>query len=63
MSPKSAKMLDEMDIKQQGMFSLKFGLRDYKFHAVQALMKSEIIKETDDGKAYLLEDKLMLLKI
>jgi len=62
-SAKSAKMLDEMGIKPQGMFTMNFGLRDYKFHAVQALIKGEIIKATEDGKMYLLEDKVMSLRL
>ncbi len=61
-SPGSAKMIDEMGIKPQGMFSLNFGLRDYKYHAVQALIKGEIIAVTEEGKVYLQEDKVTLLK-
>jgi hypothetical protein len=59
----SAKHIDEMGIKPQGMFSMNFGLRDYKYHAVQALIKGEVVTVTEDGKVYLQENKVMLLKL
>jgi len=62
-SSKSAKFVDEMGIKPKGMFSLNMGLRDYKYHALQALLKGEIVQLTDDGKAYLVEEKVYMLKI
>ncbi len=62
-SEKSAKHIDEMGIKPQGLLSLNFGLRDYKYHAVQALIKAECVVVTDDGKVYMVEDKIMMLKI
>jgi hypothetical protein len=36
-----------------------FRLRDFKPYALDALVKAEIIKGTEDGRLYLAEDKLM----
>jgi Sec-independent protein translocase protein TatA len=58
-SKSSARTLKELGIKPQGLFSLNFGLRDYKYYAVQALMKSEMIQEAEEGKLFLREEKLM----
>ena len=62
-SAKMAKFADEMGIKPQGMFTLNMGLRDYKYHALQALLKHEIVQLTEEGKVYLVEEKTYLLKI
>jgi hypothetical protein len=55
----SAKQLTDLGIKPNSMFSFNFGLRDYKFYAVQALMKHEIVMQLEDGRLYLVEDKLL----
>ena len=58
----SAKLLEEMGIKQQGMFSLRFGLRDYKPYAAQALLKYGVLEQTEEGKLYLNESKTHMLR-
>ena len=57
-SSRSAKAIDELGLSPQGMMGGMFKGRDYKQYALNMLMKSEIIQVTEDGKMYLLEDKL-----
>ena len=56
---KNAKAVDELGLRPRGMMDGMFKGRDYKQYAVSALMKAEIIQRTEDGKFYLLEDKLI----
>ena len=57
---KSAKTLDELGLRPKGMLDSMFKGRDYKPHALQTLMKAEIIQHTEDGRFYLSEEKLSL---
>ena len=58
-SIKNAKTNDELGIRQRGITEGMFKIRDYKVHALDVLIRSEIIQMTEDGKLYLLEDKLI----
>jgi len=55
---KNAKTIDELGLRPRGMMDGLFRGRDYKQYAVSTLMKAEIIQRTEDGKLYLLDDKL-----
>jgi hypothetical protein len=55
----NAKTLDELGLRPKGMLEGMFRGRDYKQYALSALMRAEIIQMTEDGRLYLLEDKLL----
>ena len=59
-SVRDAKTVDALGLRPRGMLEGMFSvrLRDYKKHALDALMKADIIQTTDDGRLYLSEDKL-----
>ena len=56
---KTAKTIDEMELKPRGMMEGVFRGRDFKPYAIDALVKAGIIQGTDDGRLYLSEDTLM----
>lgn len=56
--PKNAKSAEELGLQQKGMIDRMMRPRDYKPRALQFLMSHEIVKITNDGKLYLLEEKL-----
>jgi len=56
---KNAKTEEELGFKQRSVLEGMFRPRDYKPHALTALIQAEIIQLTEDGKLYLAEDKLI----
>jgi len=56
---KNAKTEEELGFKRRGMLEGIFKPRDFKPHALTALIQAEIVKMTEDGKLYLAEDKLI----
>jgi hypothetical protein len=56
---KNAKTEEELGFKQRTMLEGMFMPRDFKPHALTALIQAEIIQMTEDGKLYLSEDKLI----
>ena len=58
-SSRSAKAIDELGLRSQGMMGGMFKGRDYKQYALNMLMKAEIVQVTEDGKMHLSEDKLL----
>ena len=56
---KNAKTIDELGLRPRGMMEGLFRGRDYKPYALNILMRNEIIQQTENGKLYLSEDKLM----
>jgi hypothetical protein len=55
---RNAMSAEELGLQQKGMFERMMRPRDYKPRALQFLMQHEIVQMTEDGKLYLLEDKL-----
>ena len=55
---KNARTVDELGLRPRAIMERMFRGRDYKQYAVSALMRAEIIKKTEDGRLYLLEEKL-----
>ncbi len=62
--PSIAKTLEELGLRQTGggTFSL-FRRKDYKMYALDFLIKVEAVKQLEDGRLYLLEDRLLELKL
>ncbi len=56
---KNAKTEEELGFKRRGMLEGIFKPRDFKPHALTALIQAKIIRMTEDGKLYLAEDKLI----
>jgi hypothetical protein len=56
---KTAKTIDELGLRPRGFVEGMFHGRDFKPHALDGLLKAGIIKSTEDGRLYLVEDKLM----
>ena len=62
--PSTAKTLEELGLRQEGggLFSL-FRRRDYKIYALDFLIRAEAVKQLEDGRLYLLEDRLLELRL
>jgi len=58
-SSKTARTIDELGLRPRGIMEGMLRGRDYKPHALQSMIKAEIIQVTEDGKLYLSEDKLL----
>lgn len=56
---KTAKTIDELGLRPRGFAERMLHTRDFKPYALDGLIKAEIVKGTEDGRLYLLEDKLM----
>lgn len=54
----NAKTLEDLGLKPRSFIQGMFKLRDYKPYALDFLMKSGAIQMTDDGKLYLVADRL-----
>ena len=55
----NSKTIEELGMRTRGMLERMFRGRDYKQYALRALMKAGIIQETEDGRLYLSEEKLV----
>jgi len=55
---KTARTIDELGLRPLSLMQRMTRRRDYKPHALNALMQAEIIKTTEDGRLYLSEERL-----
>jgi hypothetical protein len=55
---KTAKTIDELGLRPRGFMEGIFRGRDFKPYAMDALVKAGIVKSTEDGRLYLVEEKL-----
>jgi hypothetical protein len=55
---KTARTIDELGLRPPGMLERMMRRRDYKPHALNALMQAKIIKATEDGRLYISEERL-----
>lgn len=55
---RTAKTIDELGLRPADFFQRLLKPRDYKPYALQILRQKGIVKLTDDGKIYMVEDKL-----
>ena len=56
---KTAKTIDELGLSPYGFVESMFHTRDFKPYALNALLKAEVVKSTEDGRVYLDEGTLM----
>ena len=54
----NAKTIEELKLQPKSMFQRMLSRRDYKPQALQFLLRTTVIKMTEDGKVYLNEDNL-----
>jgi hypothetical protein len=55
---RSARTIDELGLRPPNMMQRMGRRRDYKPHALDALLRAGVVQVTEDGKLYLSEDKL-----
>jgi hypothetical protein len=60
---RSAKTIDELGLRPPTFLQGMMRLRDFKPYALQILMKSDVIHQTDGGRLYLSQDKLAAINI
>jgi hypothetical protein len=55
---KNAKTIDELGLRPRGFMQGMFRGRDYKPYALSLMMKAKVVRETEDGRFYLSEERL-----
>jgi hypothetical protein len=55
---KKARTIDELGLRPPGVLERMMRRRDYKPHALNALLQAGIVQVTKDGKLYLSETRL-----
>jgi len=55
----SARTIDELGLRSPGFSQRLVSARDYKPRALEALVKAEVVRMTDDSRLYLDEKKLV----
>jgi len=55
----NSKTMEELGMRSPGMLEKMFRGRDYKEHALRALIKAAVIQATEDGRLHLSEEKLI----
>jgi hypothetical protein len=55
---RSAKTIDELGLRPPTFLEGMMRMRDFKPHALQMLMKAEVVSQTDSGRLYLALDRL-----
>ena len=61
-SESTAMTVEELGLKPKSMLQRMFSRRDYRQHALQFLIKADVIDITEEGKFFLNSGKLMLSK-
>ncbi len=56
---KNAKTDGELGLKPKPMLERMMSLRDYKPYALTVMVRAGVVQQTEEGKFYLSEDKLM----
>jgi len=60
---RSARTIDELGLKPPTFLESMIRMRDFKPYALQILMKTEVVLETDGGRLYLSQDRLAATNI
>jgi hypothetical protein len=59
----NAKTVEELGLQPRSFMESMTRMRDYKPRALQVLVMSEVVNQTEDGKVYLSEEKLQETKL
>jgi hypothetical protein len=60
---RSAKTIDELGLRPPTFLEGMLRMRDFKPYALQILMNTEVVRQTDGGRLYLSQDKLAAINI
>jgi len=60
---RSAKTIDALGLRPPTVLEGMLRMRDFKPYALQILMKTEVVSQTDGGRLYLSQDKLPAINI
>lgn len=60
---RSARTVDELGLRPPTFLEGMLRMRDFKPYALQILMKTEVVRQTDGGRLYLSQDKLDAVNI
>ena len=55
---RSAKTVDELGLRPPTFLDGMLRMRDFKPYALQILMQTEVVRQTDGGRLYLAQDRL-----
>jgi len=55
---RSAKTIDELGLRPPTFLEGMLRMRDFKPYALQMLMHTEVVRQTDGGRLYLAQDRL-----
>ncbi len=55
---RSAKTVDELGLSSPTFLEGMLRMRDFKPYALQILMQTEVVRQTDGGRLYLAQDRL-----
>jgi hypothetical protein len=55
---RSAKTIDELGLRPPTFLEGMIRMRDLKPYALQILMKADVVRQTDGGRLYLIQDRL-----
>ena len=55
---RSAKTVDELGLRSPTFLDGMLRMRDFKPYALQILMQTEVVRQTDGGRLYLAQDRL-----
>jgi len=60
---RSAKTIEELGLRPPTFLEGMMRMRDFKPYALQILMKADVVRHTDGGRLYLLQDKLAAVDV
>jgi hypothetical protein len=60
---RSAKTIGELGLRPQTFLEGMLRMRDFKPYALQILMNTEVVRQTDGGRLYLAQDRLAATNI
>ena len=63
LNARSAKTIDELRLRPPTFLEGMLRMRDFKPSALQVLIQSEIVRQTEDGRLYISQDKLAAANI
>ncbi len=61
--PKNAKTVEELNLQQKGLIDRMMKPRDYKPRALQYMIGADMVRMTEEGKIYLVEESLRGTKL
>jgi hypothetical protein len=63
LNARSAKTIDELGLRPPTFLEGMIRIRDFKPHALQILMKADVIRQTDGGRLCISQDRLAAINL